>query len=69
MCHYENNTKTFARYVRLKVMELVETGRVARRAVHVNLEYRPGATIGPAPRLSGDTVPIAVPDLVLSQDK
>jgi DNA-binding LacI/PurR family transcriptional regulator len=49
VCHYENNTKTFARHVRLKVMELVETGRVARGSIHVRLEYKAGATIGPTP--------------------
>ncbi len=66
VCHYENNTKIFARYVRLKVMELVETGRVTRRAAHVNLEYRPGATIGPAPRVSLEAAPPPRPHVVLS---
>jgi DNA-binding LacI/PurR family transcriptional regulator len=51
VCHYENNPKTFARHVRLKVMELVETGRVARGSIRVRLEYKPGETIGPAPPL------------------
>jgi DNA-binding LacI/PurR family transcriptional regulator len=49
VCHYENNAKTFARYIRLKVMELIETGRVARGSIRVRLEYKAGATIGPAP--------------------
>ena len=56
VCHYENNPKTFARYVRLKVMELVETGRTARGSIHVRLEYKAGATIGPAP--GGGTCPV-----------
>jgi DNA-binding LacI/PurR family transcriptional regulator len=50
VCHYENNPKIFARHVRQKVMELVEHGHVARGSIRVRLEYRAGATIGPAPR-------------------
>jgi DNA-binding LacI/PurR family transcriptional regulator len=52
VCHYENNPKTFARYVSQKVMELVESGRVARGSIRVHMEYKAGATIGPAPRSS-----------------
>jgi DNA-binding LacI/PurR family transcriptional regulator len=56
VCHYENNPETFARYVRQKVMELVENGHVARESIRVRLEYRAGATIGPAPRAPGHRV-------------
>jgi DNA-binding LacI/PurR family transcriptional regulator len=53
VCHYENNPKSFARHVRQKVMELVETGRVARGSNRMRLEYKAGATIGPPPREPG----------------
>jgi DNA-binding LacI/PurR family transcriptional regulator len=49
VCHYENNPKTFARFVRQKVMELVEHGHVARGSIRVRMEYKAGATIGPVP--------------------
>ena len=49
VCHYANNPRTIARYVRQKVMELVQTGRVARKSLHVRLEFKSGATIGPPP--------------------
>jgi DNA-binding LacI/PurR family transcriptional regulator len=51
ICYYRSNSKVFARHVALRVMELVETGRVTRKSIKVRLEYRPGATIGPAPRV------------------
>ncbi len=49
ICHYENNSAMFAHYVRRRVMELVETGRITRKSIRVPLEYKPGASIGPAP--------------------
>jgi DNA-binding LacI/PurR family transcriptional regulator len=52
VCHYENNPHSFARHVRKRVMELVETGRVAGPSIQMRLEYVAGATIGPAPRPS-----------------
>jgi DNA-binding LacI/PurR family transcriptional regulator len=49
VCHYVNNTKMFAHHFGQRVMELVETGRVTRKSIRLPLEYKPGATIGPAP--------------------
>jgi DNA-binding LacI/PurR family transcriptional regulator len=49
ICHYENNSAMFAHYIRRRVMELVETGRITRKSIRVPLEYKPGASIGPAP--------------------
>jgi hypothetical protein len=40
----------FARHIRHRVIELVETGHVVRRSLRVRLEYRAGQSIGPAPR-------------------
>jgi len=51
VCHYVNNPHLFAHHLRKRVMELVETGRVIGPSMRVRLEYRAGATIGPAPRL------------------
>ncbi|MGA2747868.1 MAG: substrate-binding domain-containing protein [Verrucomicrobiota bacterium] len=50
ICHYENNPIMFARHIRHRVIELVETGHVVRRSLRVRLEYRAGQSIGPAPR-------------------
>jgi DNA-binding LacI/PurR family transcriptional regulator len=49
VCHYVNNTKMFAHHFRRRVLELVETGRVTRKSIRLPLEYKAGATIGPAP--------------------
>jgi DNA-binding LacI/PurR family transcriptional regulator len=49
VCHYKNNPKIFAHHLSHRVMELVETGRIAHKSVRVRLEYVPGASIGPAP--------------------
>ncbi len=59
VCHYANNPRTIARYVRQKVMELVQTGRVARKSLLVRLEFKPGATIGPPPADPVKLEPIA----------
>ena len=48
ICYYQCNSKVFARHVALRVMELVETGRVTKKSVKVRLEYKKGASIGPA---------------------
>ena len=50
ICYYQCDSKVFARHVALRVMELVETGRVTRKSVKVHLEYMPGTSVGPAPR-------------------
>jgi hypothetical protein len=39
----------FAHYIRSRVMELVETGRVTRKSIRVPLEFKQGASIGPVP--------------------
>ncbi|HEY3857089.1 MAG TPA: substrate-binding domain-containing protein [Verrucomicrobiae bacterium] len=49
ICHYENNSGMFAHYIRSRVMELVETGRVTRKSIRVPLEFKQGASIGPVP--------------------
>jgi DNA-binding LacI/PurR family transcriptional regulator len=51
ICYYQSNSKVFARHVSQRVMELVETGRVTRKSIKVRMEYKPGASIGPAPQL------------------
>jgi len=48
VCHYENNPKIFARLFCQKVIELLETGHVARGGTSVRLNYKRGATIGAA---------------------
>ena len=48
--HYSTKPAMVARYLAEKVMELVATGHVARQSLRLQLEYVPGATIGPAPR-------------------
>jgi DNA-binding LacI/PurR family transcriptional regulator len=53
ICHYENNSAMFAHYIRRRVMELVETGRITRKSIRVPLEYKPGASIGPPPAPAG----------------
>ena len=50
ICHYENNAAKFSHYIRSRVMELVETGRVAHKSIRVPLEFKPGASIGPVPQ-------------------
>ncbi|MDB6023272.1 MAG: transcriptional regulator, partial [Pedosphaera sp.] len=50
ICHYQCNSKVFARHVARRVMELVDTGRVTRKSIKVRMEYRRGASIGPAPQ-------------------
>jgi len=49
ICHYENNSALFAQYLRNRVMDLVETGRIARKSILVPLEFKQGASIGPPP--------------------
>jgi DNA-binding LacI/PurR family transcriptional regulator len=49
ICHYENNSAMFGHYIRQRVMELVETGRITRKSIRVPLEFRQGASIGPPP--------------------
>jgi DNA-binding LacI/PurR family transcriptional regulator len=51
VCHYVNNPHLFARHIRKRVMELVETGRTIGPSIRVRLEYRSGATIGPSPQV------------------
>jgi DNA-binding LacI/PurR family transcriptional regulator len=46
--YYRSNTKTIARHLRQRVLELIETGRVTGKSLHVQLEYVPGATVGTA---------------------
>ncbi|HEX3799697.1 MAG TPA: substrate-binding domain-containing protein [Verrucomicrobiae bacterium] len=48
LCHYQCNSRVFARHLAVRVMELIESGRVSRKSVRVRLEYVPGATIGAA---------------------
>ena len=47
ICHYENNSAMFAHYIRRRIMELVETGRITRKSIRVPLEFKQGASIGP----------------------
>jgi DNA-binding LacI/PurR family transcriptional regulator len=51
LCHYKPNTKSFSHGMAERVLELIEFGRVIRKSLAVPVEYVPGATIGPAPRL------------------
>ena len=51
LCHYKPNTSAFSHGMADRVMELIEIGRVVRKSLEVPLEFVPGATIGPAPRL------------------
>jgi DNA-binding LacI/PurR family transcriptional regulator len=48
--HYSTKPAMIARYLAERVMELVATGQVARKSLRLQLDYVPGATIGPAPR-------------------
>lgn len=51
LCHYKPNTKAFSHGLADRVMELVEHGRAIRKPLAVPVEFSPGATIGPAPKL------------------
>lgn len=50
VCYYRPDTRLMSRSIADRVMELVETGQVARKPLHIQLEFVPGATIGPAPQ-------------------
>lgn len=49
LCYYRPDTKLMSRSIADHVLELVETGQVMRKPGHIQLEYVPGATIGPPP--------------------
>lgn len=49
VCHYRPETKLMSRSIAGRVLELVETGQVAKKPRWIPLEYINGATIGPAP--------------------
>jgi DNA-binding LacI/PurR family transcriptional regulator len=49
LCYYRPDTQLMSRSIADRVMELVETGQVAKESAHIRLEYVPGATIGPPP--------------------
>ena len=51
VCHYRPNTKAFSHGMAERVLELVEHGQVFRKPLAVSVEFVPGSTIGPAPRL------------------
>lgn len=51
LCHYKPNTNAFSHGIAERVLELVEFGRVIRKPLAVPVEFVPGATIGPAPRV------------------
>jgi DNA-binding LacI/PurR family transcriptional regulator len=48
ICHYRPASGLMSRNIADRVMELVSTGRVARKSLQVQLEFIPGATIGSA---------------------
>lgn len=50
VCHYQPASTLMSRNIADRVLELVATGQVTRKSLRVDLEYLPGATIGPAPR-------------------
>lgn len=52
LSHYKPNTKSFSLGMAERIMELVEYGQVIRKPLAVPVEFVPGSTIGPAPRLS-----------------
>lgn len=49
VCYYRPDTRLMSRNIADRVLELVETGQVTRKSCWIQLEYVPGATIGPAP--------------------
>lgn len=49
ICHYQPATTLMSRNIADRVLELIATGQVTRKSLRVELEYIPGATIGPAP--------------------
>jgi hypothetical protein len=49
VCHYEPDTKTMARSIARRVLELAADGHVSHKSIRIPLEYVPGATIGPFP--------------------
>lgn len=51
ICYYRPDSHLMSRRIAERVLELVEHGRVTKRSVRIELDYVPGATIGPAPRL------------------
>jgi LacI family transcriptional regulator len=53
VAYYRTNSKTIAEHIAERVLELVSAGRVTKKSVRVELEYVPGATIGPVPNDRG----------------
>jgi DNA-binding LacI/PurR family transcriptional regulator len=49
LCYYRPDTKLMSRSIAEHVLELVETGHVMKKSAYIQLEYVPGATIGPPP--------------------
>ena len=50
LCYYQPDARFMSREIATRVIELVQTGRVARKSLRMRLKFVPGATIGPAAR-------------------
>ncbi|HEY4416546.1 MAG TPA: substrate-binding domain-containing protein [Verrucomicrobiae bacterium] len=51
LCYYKPNTNSFSHGIAERVLELVEFGRIIHKPLAVPVEFVPGATIGPVPKL------------------
>ena len=51
VCYYRPDPGLMSRHIAQRVLELVESGQVAKNSLRIQLEFVRGATIGPAPRL------------------
>lgn len=52
VCYYRPEVKVVSRNIAQRVMDLVQTGEITRKSIHIPLEYDAGATIGPAPAIA-----------------
>jgi DNA-binding LacI/PurR family transcriptional regulator len=49
LSHYRSNCRIIARQIGQRVMDLINNGQIIQKSLRVQLEYVPGATIGPVP--------------------
>lgn len=52
ICHYKPNVSSYSQVLAERVAEMVQHAHVIRKSSRTPLEFVPGASIGPAPRLS-----------------
>jgi LacI family transcriptional regulator len=48
VCYYQPDTRFMSRQIAQRVLELVQTGKVTKKSLRIQLKYVPGSTIGPA---------------------